>query len=79
MADAPPVQQIILTVNAANGRVIDVQGVGNVSRRTNPDINPGDPDLYAANLKHVGVMFHQHKNPDCFYFQYLNSIWEICF
>ena len=77
MAESPPVKQIILTVNVANGKVLDVEAVGHATLKTCPEITL--EDLSAADLKHVGVMFHQHRNPSCFYFQYLGSIWEICF
>jgi hypothetical protein len=73
-----PDKQVVLTVDVVNGKVTDVTGVGNISRVEPCDLNL--EDLRAAgNFKHVGTLYHRHNNPYCFYFEYLGSIWEICF
>lgn len=74
----PAPKQVVLTVNTANGKVTDVTGVGNITRKEPSEINL--EELRAAgNFKHAGTLYHRHTNPSCFYFEFLGSIWEICF
>lgn len=68
-------KQIHLTVDVEKGKVTVVSSTGGIMEpRT---IDP--KELIAANVKYVGVLYHQRRNPSCFYFDYLGSIFEICF
>jgi hypothetical protein len=72
------VKQVVLTVDAANGKVTNVTGIGNLTRKAPSEIDV--EELRAGGpFRHVGTIYHRHTNPDCFYFEFLGSIWEICF
>lgn len=71
-------REIVLTLDSARGKLINVEKIDDKGERVGAcTVKPAE--LADASLKHVGVIFHRHKNPDCFYFEYLGSIWEVCF
>jgi hypothetical protein len=70
-------RQIVLTVDPENGKLIRVEKVDGEKRIPAYEVEPAE--LSNVSLKHVGVIFHRRKNPDCFYFHYLGSLWEVCF
>jgi hypothetical protein len=77
MAEQSP-KQVILHVDPVNGKVINVTGYGNITRKEPSEIDPAE--LTAGGpFRHAGTLYHRHTNPDCFYFEYIGSIWEICF
>jgi hypothetical protein len=70
-------RQIVLTVDPQN-KVVRVEKIDDTGKRVPAcQVEPGE--LADVPLKHVGVILHRRKNPDCFYFDYLGSIWEVCF
>jgi hypothetical protein len=72
------VKQVVLTVDAVNGKVTDVTGNGNITRKEPCEIDP--EQLRAGGpFRHVGTLYQRRTNPSCFYFEYLGSIWEVCF
>jgi hypothetical protein len=69
-------RQIVITLNDAN-EMVRVDGI---NEGKPVEGKPGSPEeLRGKTLKHVGVVFHYRKNPECFYYEYLGSIWEVCF